>query len=418
MDGMPMGGFPDDGPMGAGGPPGGPGGPGGPGPGFPPPEPLERNEECIKRQDLILKTMNGEHTERTPMMWAGDVALFRYVKPELTFKDILDGYGECMDLLIDEVLPKFPKLDMLEACGMSPRNLGAPFLVQTMLPGRDLPDDVMWTLKFDHSFTEDVYKTIIETGWGPFFASQVFGRLGYDPASMGMELGNSKKYAAMLRNAGMPFKVGGGPMAAPFDTLAFGRGQENFYMDMYEYEDEIVECMTVMMESDLAMMKDSVIAEVAQAAEVGERVMYCVIPCVNANCDMLSREQFETFGWPLIEREVNFLIDLGCVVRLHMDCNWTKFLDYFTDFPKGQIIFDTDGSTDLEKCRDILGPVMAFTGTVPPAVLAMGTPDEVYNTVREQIETLGDSFIASPSCTIPANAPKENIDAMYAAAAE
>ena len=28
---------------------------------------------------------------------------------------------------------------------------------------------------------------------------------------------------------------------------------------------------------------------------------------------------------------------------------------------------------------------------------------------------MGDSFIASPSCSIPANAPKENIDAMYAA---
>ena len=91
------------------------------------------------------------------------------------------------------------------------------------------------------------------------------------------------------------------------------------------------------------------------------------------------------------------------------------FLSFTECFPKGKCIFDSDGNTDLVATRDILGPTMGFTGTVHPAVFAFGTPDEVYNDVKEQIEVMGDSFIASPSCSIPANAPKENIDAMYAA---
>ncbi len=376
---------------------------------------MDNTEKRLERQDRILKTMKGAHSDRTPLMLACDVALARYIKPELTFKEILDDYSGCMDIIVNEVLPLFPEVDMLEACGMSPRNIGMPFLVQTALPGRDLPDDCMWTLKFDHSFTEEVYQTIIDGGWGPFFAGQAFGRLGYDPVSLGMEMENSKRYAAMMRDAGMPFKIGGGPMAGPFDTLAFGRGQENFYMDFYDYEEEIVECMNIMMEEDLAMMKDRVAAEVAEAKAAGEEVMYCVIPAVNANCAMVSRQHFETFAWPLFKRQADFLLDLGCIVRFHMDCKWDAFLDYFTDFPKGRCIFDTDGTTDLELCRDILGPHMAFTGTVSPADMAFGSPDQVYKTIREQIETLGDSFIASPSCTIPANAPKENIDALYEA---
>lgn len=81
-------------------------------------------------------------------------------------------------------------------------------------------------------------------------------------------------------------------------------------------------------------------------------------------------------------------------------------------------MFDSDGNTDLEKIRDMLSPTMAFTGTVDPAIFAFGTPDQVYSQVKEQIETMGDSFIAAPSCSIPANAPKENIDALYAAVDE
>ena len=90
-------------------------------------------------------------------------------------------------------------------------------------------------------------------------------------------------------------------------------------------------------------------------------------------------------------------------------------LDYFTDFPKGRCIFDTDGFTDLYKVRDLLGGKMAFTGSVAPATMAFGTPDDNYQAVKEQIAEMGDSFIAAPSCSLPANMPRENIDAMYAA---
>lgn len=69
----------------------------------------------------------------------------------------------------------------------------------------------------------------------------------------------------------------------------------------------------------------------------------------------------------------------------------------------------------MRKLKSVLGSRMAITGSIAPALLAFGTPDEVYKACCDQIEEMGEGFILAPSCTLPANMPKENIDAMYAA---
>ena len=40
---------------------------------------------------------------------------------------------------------------------------------------------------------------------------------------------------------------------------------------------------------------------------------------------------------------------------------------------------------------------------------------EKEETKNKQITEMGDSFILAPSCTLPANMPAANIDALYAA---
>lgn len=374
------------------------------------------NDELrIERQNRILATMNGEKTDRTPLMWAGDLALIRYAKPDTDFQYMIEHHEDMTQTIVDEVLPKFPKLDFLAAVGMSSRHLGAAFLVKTLLPGVDLPPDEMWQLDFDHSFTEDVYDEIIEGGWQKFNDRMLFEKLGYDPEAMGKDFEAGMRNKQRYHDAGMPFFRYEGMLSSPFDILAFGRGLTEFFVDIYEQPDEIKEAMSIMMDEEEARIGNSVAEEVKDAEQHGEVVMYTIAPCVQANCDLVGRSTFEEFGWPLIERQANFLLDQGAYVRFHMDSNWTNNLDLFAQFPKGKCIFDSDGNTDLIKTRDILGPKMAFTGTVHPATFAFGKPDEIYNEVKSQVEEMGDSFIASPSCSIPANAPKENIDAMYAA---
>ena len=373
------------------------------------------NDELRKeRIARILATMNGEKTDRPPLMWAGDLALIRYARPDWTFRQMIDEHEEMTQIICDEVMPKFPKVDYLAAVGMSSEFLGAAFAMPTALPGRQLPEDEMWQVQFEHWMDEDIYERIVNEGWAPINEWRLFTDIGYDPEAMGKSGEAGFRNMQRYEDTGNPFSFGG-MLCSPFDILTFGRGQIDFYTDLFEEGDVIKAAMNVMMEEEFARMGDQIDKEVAEAEARGEVVMYAMAPCVQANAGLLGRAQFEEFGWPLIERQANFLLDHGAYVRFHMDANWTAFLDLFTCFPKGKCIFDSDGNTDLAATRDILGPTMGFTGTVHPAVFAFGTPDEVYNDVKEQIEVMGDSFIASPSCSIPANAPKENIDAMYAA---
>ena len=207
----------------------------------------------------------------------------------------------------------------------------------------------------------------------------------------------------------------GDMLPAPFDMLAFGRGLMEFFVDLFEDGDKITAIQNMILDEYEEENRDRIRKTIEEAEKLGEKVVYTVAPCVQANCNLLGQELFEEFGWPLIKRQADFVLGLGGYVFFHMDANWTSFLDYFKEFPKGRCLFDSDGFTDLYKIRDTLGPVMAFTGSIAPATLAFGAPDEIYKEARKQITEMGDSFILAPSCTLPANMPAANIDALYAA---
>ena len=58
---------------------------------------------------------------------------------------------------------------------------------------------------------------------------------------------------------------------------------------------------------------------------------------------------------------------------------------------------------------------MCIKGDVPSALLAFGTPAEVRSYCKALIADMGDGFILSPACTMPANAKLENVMAMLEA---
>lgn len=375
---------------------------------------MDNQKLLLERQERILRAMRNEKNDRVPLLFAGDCALIRYAKPKTNFAYMINSHEEMTKTIVEEVLPQFPKMDYLAAVGMSSKFLGAVHMAKTYLPGRELPENEMWQPVFEHIMTEEDYDDILDHGWKQFQEKCMFDRLGYDPVEMGLDFEAGMRNKKLYHDAGVPFMYGD-MLPAPFDALAFGRGLMDFFVDMYEVPEKIIGCMDIIMDEWEADNRDKLRQTVADCASRGERVMCTVVPCVQANCNLLSREQFEQFGWPLLLRQANFVLEQGADVFFHMDTSWTKFLDLFTCFPKGRCLFDSDGGTDLEVLRDTLGDRMAITGCVSPALMAFGTPDAVYQECRREIEIMGDSFILAPSCTLPANMPKENIDAMYAA---
>lgn len=368
----------------------------------------------IERQERILRAIRGEKNDRVPLMFAGDCALIRYVNPDTTFGYMIREHEEMTKTIIRDCLPAFPKMDMLAAVGMSSKHLGAVHMAKTYLPGKELDENVMWQPVFEHIMKMEDYDYIIENGWKKFQDICIFERLGYDPEEMRLDFEAGMRNKQRYFEAGLPF-AGGSMLPAPFDMLAFGRGLMEFCIDLFEVPDKILEVFQIIMDEYEAENKEAIRRSIKEGKAHKEESMYTIAPCVQANCNLLGRDMFEKFGWPLFERQANFILDAGGYVFFHMDTNWTNFLDLFKAFPKGRCLFDSDGGTDMRKLKETLGDRMALTGSIAPALLAFGTPDSVYKACCDEIRKMGAGYILAPSCTLPANMPKENIDAMYAA---
>lgn len=367
------------------------------------------------RQERILRAIRHEPNDRTPLMLPGDCALVRYTKPDASFAWMVENMNEMYDLITDQTLAALPKIDYMGgASGKSPRFLGAPFLGKTKLPGRELPEDVMWQPVLGRVMLEEDYDFVASHGWNAFRDLCLHQRLGISREALTADMQQSGKNVQKLYDAGFPF-LKAPPTPSAFDFLCLSRGPMEFMVDLLSIPDEVHAALDAIVEEYLATSGAKLKEQVAVAATKGEALLVNVNPCVYANCDMVSRHLFEEFGWPLIRTLANHVIDSGAYVFFHMDTNWTSFLDYFSEFPKGKCIFDSDGGTDLLQLRELHGDRFAITGDIAPALLAFGTPDEVYAACRKQIEEMGSGYILAPACSLPANTPKENIDAMYAA---
>lgn len=75
-------------------------------------------------------------------------------------------------------------------------------------------------------------------------------------------------------------------------------------------------------------------------------------------------------------------------------------------------------TTDIRKAREALGDHTCLMGDVPPALLTLGTPDEVFTYSRGLIQHMGGKgFMLAAACCVPPDAKTENVKAMIAAAA-
>ena len=90
--------------------------------------------------------------------------------------------------------------------------------------------------------------------------------------------------------------------------------------------------------------------------------------------------------------------------------------EIFWDLPKGKCLIAVDSATDIFKVKEVLGDRLCIKGDVPPALLTLGTPDEVYEYSAKLVKELGpEGFILGPGCTLPADSKMENVKAMLSA---
>lgn len=371
---------------------------------------MEASTLAEQRQNRLMQALKHEKPDRTPLMLNGSVAFMRYAGSEKTVADFVNDPLSCAKEFLPAV-SKMENLDIADGWSMAMGDSGGAMWFSKMkLPGRELGVNDLWQLD-EHAFmTRDDYDLIFENGWNWYINYVNTEVLGLNPPDMGAMMGLALEASKLNEQYGYP-EWGAGVMAqSPLDKICVGRGTVNFFRDIREIPDKLKAVLEVIMEGEMENLK--MMLEHAKPGGVG-----MVAPAIRCTCDYVSEKVFEEFVWPTMYPQADLMLEHGLYVSFHNDSNWTDFLHFWTHYPAKRCIYDSDGQTDFQKIIDILGDRMCLTGNVPPGLLSLGTPDDVYNYCRAQIEQAGDAYILSGSCTLPPNTKPENLDAMNAAVA-
>lgn len=363
----------------------------------------ERYNERLTR---IQKAIALEEPDRTPIHLDGP-GFIKYGDPSAVLADHIrrPEWAEDAFFKSREILPE---IDTAPLPGFKHAVMGAMWFSETKLPGRELSEDSLWQIDEVGPMTEADYDTIVNKGWKALSGELLFGRLGYTPEQLAPNMEKMTATAKRTTDAGLVTIPSLMLPLLPFELISSARSVSKFYRDLHRIPEKVIAAMDVVMEDLLEGVKTQIKAVNPLAVFIGGQ---------RATGEFLNLKMFEKLYWPYNQKAAEAIIGEGSTVWFHCDSNWDANVPYFTEFPKGKCVFDPDGLTDIFKAKEILGDNMCITGDVHPSLLAIGTPDEVYNYARKIKEEIGPKgFIMNSGCSVPPNASLANIKALIAAA--
>ena len=180
-----------------------------------------------------------------------------------------------------------------------------------------------------------------------------------------------------IRAAGFPIIVAGFTKA-PFDVIGDTlRGTRGIMLDMYRQPDKLLEALDRMTPLMIKM-------GISAAQMAGHPLIF--IPLHKGADSFLSDAQFKKFYWPTFRKVMMGLIDEGVVPMPAAEGRWTTRLEVIQDLPKGKTLWMIDQS-DMAKAKKTLGKVACMFGNVPSDLLAVGTPQQIKDYVKNLIDT-------------------------------
>lgn len=372
--------------------------------------PQEKTEIRDKR---MLAALNLEKPDRIPINLSGQ-GFFKWLDPTAVLADYFRRPKYIDDLTIQAYqLPIIEEMDSVPMIGAASEAgleaFAAGIFAKIKLPGRDLAEDALWNFHELGPMTEKDYDTAIDKGWSHMTA-ELHKRIGFDPAKMPppdfeyMNEINAKVAALGKTTIGIS---GFFPMPS-FEILSSARKMPEFFKDLRRIPEKVGAVLEIMTEEAVNLAVQSCKAE--------KKPVYGFIGGTRAGSDFIAAKVFEKYYFPFYQKVIHEMHTYNVKANLHNDSDWSGFLKYFTEFPKAQCIFDPDHLTPIEKIKEILGDRACVEGNVPPAYLAVGTPDECYNYAKKIMDIMGDTgFIMAAGCGVPANARRENVEAVILA---
>jgi hypothetical protein len=173
----------------------------------------------------------------------------------------------------------------------------------------------------------------------------------------------------------------GGFSKVPFDVIGDTlRGTRGIMVDIYRQPDKVLEAM----EALTPLMINMGISATKMAGNP-----MVMIPLHKGADGFLSDEQFKKFYWPHFRKVLMGLINEGCIPFSFVEGGYNTRLEVIRDIPKGTTFWTFD-TTDMARAKKILGGVACIGGNVPTDLLAVGTPQQVKDCVKNLIDTCAD----------------------------
>jgi uroporphyrinogen-III decarboxylase len=192
-------------------------------------------------------------------------------------------------------------------------------------------------------------------------------------------------------------------------AIAMGRGFSNFLMDLRRRPEKVVKATEIMWQYARPFMLEQL-----KANPVRITTFLC-----RCDQDALGMAAFEKYIWPFYEMldELISSINKDIIHHIHIDGNYTKHAELFKRLRPKHTVLMFDGMADAETMADTLTKhEICFYGDLHPALLALGTPDDVYNYCMKLKRLYGQGLILGAGCCFPPNTKIENLEAMRSAA--
>ncbi len=180
-----------------------------------------------------------------------------------------------------------------------------------------------------------------------------------------------------LTSLGFP-SIFGGFTKVPFDVIGDTlRGTRGIMVDIYRQPEKVLEALEVI----TPIMIEMGVSAVKMSGKPG-----VLIPLHKGADGFLSDAQFKKFYWPHFKRLLDGLIEEGCVPFSFVEGGYNSRLEVIQDIPKGKTIWSFD-TTDMARAKKTVGKVACIGGNVPTDLLAVGTPQQVKECVKNLIDT-------------------------------
>lgn len=290
-----------------------------------------------------------------------------------------------------------------------PRTMSLALLMKVKLPGVELPPDAQAQALEEQLMTVEDYDIVIEQGYQSYtdaMTARLYPDLDRDQlAALRKESADDmKEWSALWESRGVPLLHYSSASGA-FSRFAGTRSLKEFLIDLHRRPQKVKEAIA-------AATPEIIASAIARAKACGNPRVMIASSRESGSC--ISPKRFEEFGFPAMKQLVDALVEAGFNPVFHFDQDWTLNLPYLKQLPKKKCILQLDGFTDIFKAKEVLGDHMCIFGDLPPALLALGTPEEVTAYCKKLIDVVGEGggFILSSGCNAPIDSKPENIQAM------